>query len=134
MSDPIEDFFNGLAHRGYEPLLQHTVGSVRYDLISGEGTDHWWVAIDRGKVTVAHEDRVAGSVVRQERQTLVDTIEGRVNPLTAFLRGEAGYTGETEPLVVFQRLFPERDDPPAQPKAAQPVGAARPDSAGTEAR
>jgi hypothetical protein len=90
MGDPIEDFFDGLARRGYEPLLQHTVGSIRFDVLDGEQTDHWWVGVERGRVTVCHEDRAAGSVVRQD------------------LRGEAGHSGESEPLVVFQRLFPDR--------------------------
>jgi hypothetical protein len=108
MSDPIEDFFEGLGRRGYEPLLQHTAGSIRFDLLDGNETDHWWVGIDRGHVTICHEDRAAKTVSRQDRATMVDTIQGRVNPLTAFLRGDSGYTGEGEPLVIFQRLFPAR--------------------------
>jgi hypothetical protein len=126
MGDPIEDFFTGLGRRGYEPLLQHTVGSIRFDLLSGDETDHWWVGIDRGQVTVEHEDRAARSVVRQDRHTLVDTIEGRANVLTAFLRGEAGYVGQSEPVVVFQRLFPDRDRPDGPARAAEraPSGSA----------
>lgn len=108
MTDPVEEFFDRLAQRGYEPLLQHTAGSIRFDLVDGDDTDHWWVGIDRGRVTVCHEDRAAKSVAQQERTTMVDTILGRVNPTSAFLRGEAGYSGDTEPIVVFQRLFPDR--------------------------
>jgi hypothetical protein len=108
MSDPIEDFFGGLAKRGYEPLLQHVIGSIRFDLENGDETDHWWVGMDRGKVTVLHEDRVAKSISRQERSTLVDAILGRRNPMTTFLRGDSGYSGEGEPLVIFARLFPDR--------------------------
>jgi hypothetical protein len=108
MSDPIEDFFGGLAKRGYEPLLQHVIGSIRFDLENGDETDHWWVGMDRGKVTVLHEDRVAKSIARQERSTLVDAILGRRNPMTTFLRGDSGYSGEGEPLVIFARLFPDR--------------------------
>jgi hypothetical protein len=108
MSDPIEDFFGGLAKRGYEPLLQHVIGSIRFDLENGDETDHWWVGMDRGKVTVLHEDRVAKSIARQDRATLVDAILGRRNPMTTFLRGDAGYSGEGEPLVIFARLFPDR--------------------------
>lgn len=108
MSDPIEDFFDGLAKRGYEPLLQHVIGSIRFDLVNGDETDHWWVGMDRGKVTVLHEDRVAKSIARQDRATFVDAILGRRNPMTTFLRGDAGYSGEGEPLVIFTRLFPDR--------------------------
>ena len=115
MRDPVEDFFDGLARRGFEPLLQHTIGSIRFDVLDGDETDHWWVGVDRGRVTVCHEDRAATSVVRQDRSTLVDTIMGRVNPMTVFLRGDAGYSGESEPLVVFQRLFPDRSIAVAEP-------------------
>jgi hypothetical protein len=108
MSDPIEDFFGGLAERGYEPLLQHVIGSIRFDLENGDETDHWWVGLDRGKVEVRHEDRVAKSIARQDRDTFADTILGRRNPLTTFLQGDAGYSGEGEPLVIFARLFPDR--------------------------
>jgi hypothetical protein len=108
MSDPVDDFFTGLSKRGYEPLLQHVIGSIRFDLENGDETDHWWVGLDRGKVTVLHEDRVAKSVSRQDRSTLIDAILGRRNPMTTFLQGDAGYSGEGEPLVIFSRLFPDR--------------------------
>jgi hypothetical protein len=107
MSDPIEDFFDGLAKRGYEPLLQHVIGSIRFDLLNGDETDHWWVGLDRGKVEVLHEDRLAKSIARQDRATFVDAILGRRNPMTTFLQGDAGYSGEGEPLVIFARLFPD---------------------------
>ena len=43
---------------------------------------------------------------------MVDTILGRDNPLTAFLRGEAGYTGDGET---------PGDLPAAVPPAARPA-------------
>jgi len=108
MGDPIEDFFDGLARRGYEPLLRHVEGSIRFELVNGDETDHWWVGLDRGKVTVCHEDRMARSVSRQDRSTMVDTILGRRNPMSTFLQGDAGYRGDGESLLIFARLFPDR--------------------------
>jgi hypothetical protein len=132
MSDPIEDFFGGLAKRGYEPLLQHVIGSIRFDLENGDETDHWWVGMDRGKVTVLHEDRVAKSISRQDRATMVDAILGRRNPMTTFLRGDSGYSGEGEPLVIFTRLFPDRSlvsptgpSPTATAPRGRPAGRGR---------
>jgi hypothetical protein len=107
MSDPIESFFDGLGRRGYEPLLQHTVGSMQWEFLDGAKTECWWVGIDRGKVTVRRGRAPAETVVREERQTMVDTILGRRNAMTTFLRGEAGYSGAGETLVVFRRLFPD---------------------------
>jgi len=132
MSDPIEDFFEGLGKRGYEPLLQHVIGSIRFDLENGDETDHWWVGMDRGKVTVLHEDRVAKSISRQDRTTMVDAILGRRNPMTTFLRGDSGYSGEGEPLVIFTRLFPDRSlvsptgpSPTATAPRGRPAGRGR---------
>ncbi len=105
MSDPVEDFFQDLAQRGYEPLLQHTAGSIRFDLLDGHQTDHWWVGIDRGRLSVHHEDREATSITREDRSTFSDVILGRRNAMTTFLQGDAGYIGDSETLVMFQRLF-----------------------------
>ena len=124
MSDPIESFFDGLARRGYEPVLQHTVASIQWELLDGGVTDKWWVGIDRGRVEVQRGEAPADTVVRQERQTMVDTVLGRRNATTVFLRGESGYAGPGEALVVFRRLFPDRSQVPA---AGEPASA----SAGT---
>ena len=115
MSDPIESFFDGLGGRGYEPLLQHTVGSLQFELLDGKTTEHWWVGIDRGRVKVRRGEAPAETLIKQERQTMVDTILGRRNAMTTFLRGEAGFTGPGEAVVVFRRLFPDR----SQVSAAQ---------------
>jgi hypothetical protein len=108
MGDPVEDFFTGLGRRGYEPLLQHVAGSIRFDLIQGDEVDHWWIGIDRGHLTVHRENREAKSVAKEDRATFADIILGRRNSLTAFLRGEAGYTGDGELLVVFRRMYGNR--------------------------
>jgi hypothetical protein len=112
MSDPIESFFDGLGRRGYEPLLQHTVGSIQWQLLDGRTTECWWVGIDRGRVKVRRGEAPAETVVREERQTMVDMILGRRNAMTAFLRGEAGFNGPGEAVVVFRRLFPDRSQVP----------------------
>jgi SCP-2 sterol transfer family len=123
MSDPIESFFDGLGRRGYEPLLQHTVGSIQFELLDGRTTEHWWVGIDRGRVKVRRGEAPAETVVKEERQTMVDTILGRRNVMSAFLRGEAGFTGPGESLVVFRRLFPDRAQVPiAQPSVTATTG------------
>ena len=120
MSDPIESFFDGLGRRGYEPLLQHTVGSIQWEFLDGTTPERWWVGIDRGRVKVRRGEAPAETLIREERQTMVDVILGRRNAMAAFLRGEAGYTGSGETVVVFRRLFPDR----AQSSATQMSAAA----------
>jgi putative sterol carrier protein len=110
MTDPVEEFFSGLAQRGYEPLLQHNSGSIRFDLRDGGVTDHWRVTIDRGKVSVGHEEAAADTVVTQDRSVLMDAIAGKQNMMIAIMLGQVGITGDTERLVSFQRLFGQRPE------------------------
>jgi hypothetical protein len=105
MTDQVEDFFTALGQREYEPLLQHNSGSIRFDLTDGGVTDHWRVSIDRGKLTVGHEEAAADTVVTQDRSVLADAIVGKQNLLNALMLGQAGITGDVERLVSFQRLF-----------------------------
>jgi hypothetical protein len=110
MNDPVEEFFTGLGKRGFEPLLQHISGSIRFDLSDGGVTDHWRVAIDRGKLTVGRGEAAADTVVTQDRSVLADAIVGKQNLLNAMMLGQAGITGDVENLVSFQRLFGNRPE------------------------
>jgi hypothetical protein len=117
MSDVIEDFFTGLGKRGYDALLQHNSGSIRFDLTDGGVTDHWRVSIDRGKVSVGREEAAADTVVTQDRSVLVDAITGKQNLLNSFMLGQSGVTGDVERLVSFQRLFGHRPEMATTPTA-----------------
>jgi putative sterol carrier protein len=110
MTDPVEEFFNGLAQRGYEPLLQHNSGSIRFDLKDGDAIDHWRVTIDQGKLAVGRDDAAADTVVIQDRATLVDAIQGKQNVMIALGLGQIGVSGDIERLVSFQRLFGKRPE------------------------
>lgn len=105
MSDPVEDFFNGLARRGYEPVLHHNGGSIRFDLKDGEAIDHWRVTIDMGKVAVGHDDLAADTVVTEDRATMVDAIQGKQSVMIALGLGQMWVSGDIERLISFQRLF-----------------------------
>jgi hypothetical protein len=113
MTDPVEEFFNGLAERGYEPLLQHNSGSIRFDVTDGGAIDHWRVTIDQGKVTVGRDDTAADTVAIQDRAVLVDAIQGNQNLVIALWLGQVGVSGNSERLVSFQRLFGNRPEPAA---------------------
>lgn len=99
-------FFDRLADRGYEPLLQRATGSVRVDLVEGPRTDHWLVSIDRGHVVVSRESRDADAVLRADPRTLDDIVTGRSNTVAAVLRGVVDLEGDPELVVLFRRIFP----------------------------
>jgi hypothetical protein len=108
MTDAVEEFFNGLAQRGYDPLLQHNSGSIRFDLQDGGAIDHWRVTIDHGKVTIGRDDAAADTVVTTDRAVLMDAIQGKRNMMIAVGRGQVGFSGNFERAVSFQRLFGDR--------------------------
>ena len=108
--DPTRTFFDDLAARGHEPLLQNASGTLRFDLVEGRRVEHWYVTIDKGDVTVSHQDVAADSVLRTERSLFDQIASGRANAMAAMLRGVLVPEGSLSLLVLFQRLFP---GPPA---------------------
>ena len=66
MTDTTEEFFDELAHRGYEPRAATMRGSVRLDLRRGKRTERWLVSVDRGDVTVSRTNAAADAVVRMD--------------------------------------------------------------------
>lgn len=100
------EFFAGLAERGYEPVLHAASGTVRFDLRDGGKVERWFVAIERGTVSVTRKRAQADCVVTTERGLFDRIVSGRANAMTAFLRGLIGLEGDPELLLLFQRLFP----------------------------
>ena len=106
MTDSTAMFFEDLAARGHEPALARISGTLRFDVAEAKRTTRWYVTIERGAVVVSHRNAKADCVVRADR-TVVDGItSGRMNALTALLRGAVEVEGDGELLLAFQRLFP----------------------------
>jgi hypothetical protein len=84
------------------------VGSVRFDVLDGRRTRRWLVTFDRGQVSVelASADTEAGGLVRAERPVFEGLAAGRLNAVTALLRGDLVAEGDWRLLVRLQRLFP----------------------------
>ena len=100
------DFFDQLAQRGHEPLLQRASGTLRFDLQHGAETDHWLVAVDRGDLAVSRKKVRADCVVRTDRDLFESIAGGQVNVVAAYLRGVVAIEGDLELAVLFQRVFP----------------------------
>lgn len=106
MTDPTVEFFEDLGRRGHEPLLAKARGTVRFDLVDGGRTDRWLVAVDKGHVTVAHENGPAECTVRAEKAFFERLTRGEENAMAAVLRGALVCTGDVELLLAVQRIFP----------------------------
>jgi putative sterol carrier protein len=100
------EFFRGLDSHGHEPLLAKAKGTLRFDLDEPKRTKPWFVAIDRGKVSVARKDAPADCVVRADSAVFEQLVTGEANATAALLRGRVRVEGELELILLLQRLFP----------------------------
>jgi putative sterol carrier protein len=106
MTDSTAEFFEGLNRRRHEPLLEKATGIIRFDLVDGKRTDRWFVALDKGDVSVSRKNRAADCVVRADRRLFEAMARGEANAMAAYLRGELTLEGDPELLLLFQRVLP----------------------------
>ncbi len=106
MADTISNFFDDLNQRGHVPSIRRLTGTFRIDLKHRRGVDHWHVTVDRGDVTVARRNLRAECVLSTDRKRFGEIATGRLNALTAVLRGVLAVEGDPSKLVLFQRVFP----------------------------
>ncbi|MFE9692425.1 SCP2 sterol-binding domain-containing protein [Micromonospora sp. NPDC005806] len=106
MTSPIEEFFAQLGRRRHEPLLAKASGTVRFEIAQGLCTEHWYVRVDRGDLTVSRENIEADAVVRASRELFDRVASGEEYILAALLRGEVSAEGRLPLLVLFERLLP----------------------------
>ena len=109
-NDATEKFFESLATRGREDLLQGSSGTLRFDLADGRAVEHWTVTIESGDVSVSRAKAKADAVVRVDRDFFDGIVSGRENAMAAMLRGVLVPEGDLGLVMSFQRLLP---GPPA---------------------
>jgi putative sterol carrier protein len=114
MASRIDEFFAELARRGHEPVLAKANGTVHFEAVHGPETDHWTVSISNGDVTVSRDCFEADCLVRADRDSFDRFASGQTNLLAALLRGELMVEGDISLAMLFQRLLPGPQDPPAQ--------------------
>jgi putative sterol carrier protein len=106
MTDATGEFFEDLAARGHEPLLERATGALRIELSNGKRRARWLVTVKKGDVTVSHANAKADCVVRMDQALFEQMITGKKNATAALLRGLVAVEGNPQLLVLFQRLFP----------------------------
>jgi putative sterol carrier protein len=116
MADPISEFFEELERQGHVPLLEKANGTLRFDVVDGRRTAHWFVTSKKGDVTVSRQGDAPDCTVKADRELFEDITRGKVNAFAATLRGEVEIGGDPELMVLFQRVLPG----PAG--SAEPVG------------
>src|SRR6476620_5437659 len=109
MTDATAEFFDALARRGHDPMLGRFKGSVRFDVRSGNRTEHFRVAFKQGDITVTRDEEDADCVVRADRSLLNACAAGEKNIMAAFLRREVALQGDAQSQESFQRILPGRN-------------------------
>ena len=110
MADVVQDFFEQLGSYGHQPLLAKAKGTARFDVMDGKRSERWFITLDKGHVKVSRKNAAADMVVHAPRALLERIVQGKANALAALLRGELTVQGNTELLVLFQRLLPRPSD------------------------
>ena len=105
VSEPIEEFFERLT-RSVPDRLRRADGSLRIDLTSGTTTERWFITMHGGDVSVSHRNAKADSVIRTSKDQFEGMVTGRVNAMSAALRGVVSLEGDPTLLVLFQRALP----------------------------
>jgi hypothetical protein len=84
------------------------VGSVLFEVVGGRRTRRWLVTFESGQVSIepARADAEADCLVRAEKSVFDGLTAGRLNAVTALLRGDLVADGDPRLLVRLQRLFP----------------------------
>jgi putative sterol carrier protein len=106
MADSSVEFFDGLQQQGHVPLMEKVNGTLRFDVLDGKRTAHWFLTIKKGDLTVSKEGSAQDCIVRADKELVEGVMSGKVNAFAAVLRGEIDIEGDPELMVVFQRLLP----------------------------
>jgi len=104
------EFFDQLAQREYEPLLEKASGTARFEVVGGNQTERWLVQFDKGHIRVSRRNTRADTVVRAPKASFERAAAGHLNLMAAVLRGEIAVSGDPRMLVRLQRLFPRPGD------------------------
>jgi putative sterol carrier protein len=128
MADTTRALFKALAERGQQPLLRSISGTLRFDLKDGERTEHWYVTVNKGDVTVTQNNVPADCALQADKALFEGMASGTVNAMAATLRGDITVDGHVGLLLEFQRLLPGPQGPPGarldkEAKEAQAEGA-----------
>lgn len=124
MGDPTANFFAELDRRGHDRVLISLEGTVRFDLVGPDGTDHWFLTISNGDVRVSRECRDADCVIRVDR-TLFDRImTGEANALASFLAHRVTVSGRLLFFTAIKQTFPGPRDA-RHPRSLAPEGRRR---------
>ena len=105
MPDPTAEFFDTLRHR-HERLIEEAAGTIRFDLADERETEHWFLEISHGDLSVSRDTREADLVVRADRGLFDKIVTGEANILAAWLRHQVIFEGSLQLSRSFELILP----------------------------
>ncbi|HEU5211540.1 MAG TPA: SCP2 sterol-binding domain-containing protein [Gaiellaceae bacterium] len=106
MADATGEYFDRLARRGHDPALHRATGTMAIEVANGRSRRRWFVAVDKGDITVSRTTGQVDCTVRADERVFRSLASGRTSPTAAVLRGTIVVEGDPRLLVLFRRLLP----------------------------
>ena len=116
MAEPTREFFTRLAEQ-HQPLVESVTGVMRIDLADGERTEHWYLDIRKGDVSVSHKGPEPACTVSTDLATFEAIISGKMNAMAAVLRGAVEVEGRFALMTALRRFFAVPTKAPDRPAA-----------------
>jgi hypothetical protein len=117
-SEPVSEFFTGLAEPGHLETFEGQSATLRFDVVDGGSVEHWHVTVSDGDVSVTREDGPADAIMRADRPHFEAIVTGRLNAQAAMLRGLLICQGSMAACIMFQRCLP---GPPGSTGRVAPI-------------
>jgi putative sterol carrier protein len=105
MSEIRRRFFERVAKQGHVPLLEGTSGTLLVEIKDGKRTEHRYVNVRRGDVTVSAKGSAPDCTIRTDGQTFDDIVTSRISLMPAVLRGLVAIEGKVRLAVALQALY-----------------------------
>jgi putative sterol carrier protein len=111
------EFFDELARRGHEPMLERVTAKLRFQITDGDdgGALTRLVTIDHGDLHISTDQTDADATITCSGSELDDLVTGRTSAVASLLRGTLAARGDLELMVLAQRLFSGNVAPASRP-------------------
>ncbi len=105
MAQATKHFFEALPQQTAAPVFRSLSGTIRCDLSEGKRTEHWYLTVRRGAVSVSHSRDKADCTFATDADTFEAILAGKMNAFAAVLRGACTIEGKARMLIALQSFF-----------------------------
>ena len=102
MPDTVQEFFETLPSRADTSKTAGMSNSYGFDI---EGAGQWTVKVDDGKVEVTEGDAGGDCTVSTSEETFQKIIDGRQNPVTAYMTGKLKVDGDMSAALKLKEIL-----------------------------